>query len=70
VHEVEFYFMEKSSTRPKTFAQWLVLVVALIGGLAALVWRLIWPVTGITADLILIGVMLIGIGAAKLAKLF
>jgi hypothetical protein len=45
-----------------------------VGGLAAasivaaIMWRFMWPVTGIYADVLLIGVIVVGLAAAKVFR--
>ncbi len=62
--------MADNVKKPRTFGQWLVLVAVALGGAAAILWRFVWPVTGIEADLIFIAVMVAGVIAARLARWF
>jgi hypothetical protein len=62
--------MDDKPTAQRSLGQWLVGIIAAIGIVSALIWRVVWPVTGMTADLIFIGVMIAGGIAAKLARWF
>jgi hypothetical protein len=57
---------QPQAKRPKTPFEWGVLIVAAIGGLAAVLWRLIWPWTGARTDFIFIVVCLVGLTAMGL----
>jgi len=52
---------------PKTLTQRAIAVVAVIGCIAGVVWRLVWPWTGKQTDLIFIAIMVVGIIAARIA---
>jgi hypothetical protein len=60
--------LTESPKKRRTPAQWILGVFAVVGVCAAIVWRLMWPVTGVAADLILIVVMVLGAVALRIAS--
>jgi hypothetical protein len=60
---------DKQPMRKYSVFQRIVAVVLLLVCIAAAIWRFVWPFTGVTADLIFIGVLVAGFVAAKAVKI-
>jgi hypothetical protein len=56
--------------KKRTTTQKILAILSVVGVSAAVIWRIFWPVTGVSADLFLIAVMLLGAVALKVASRF
>lgn len=52
---------ENATTRWRKRAERVALWIVIICGVAAVVWRVVWPWTGARTDLVFIGIFAIGI---------